>query len=76
MNRKERRRQESKTTKHNAMLAKVVAKAQMESLPKDSEAVFECDMPGCAKDWQFATHATLNGRRRVVARRCLEHRLG
>lgn len=76
MNRHQKRVEAARKRLHANALAKVIGKAKMESLPKDSDAIFPCDMPGCGKDWQFATHATLNGRRRVVARRCIEHRLG
>ncbi len=34
-----------------------------------------CDWPGCGADWQFATHATVGKVRKVIARRCTEHRL-
>lgn len=34
-----------------------------------------CDWPGCQTEWQFSTHATVGKVRKVVARRCGEHRL-
>lgn len=34
-----------------------------------------CDWPGCMNEWHFATHATIGGKRKVIAVRCAEHRL-
>ena len=64
MNRHQRRRWQT-----------LLRRAEPESVPKHVVDDIPCDMPGCSNVWMFATHAKENGERKVVARRCTEHRL-
>jgi hypothetical protein len=50
-------------------------RAKLESVPKRKEDNNPCDIAGCTNVWMFSTMATLHGERKVVARRCIEHRL-
>jgi hypothetical protein len=67
MNRKQRRRYKA-----------LFVRANIESVPKPTPANDSspsCDWLGCSKEWQFSTMATVQGKRKVIARRCEDHRL-
>ena len=78
LNRRQRRAQAAKERHDRNLRARIRLDETLMDLRSIVDTHHSCDMEGCEEPWIYVTHASLRGDksapRKVVARRCFEHR--